>query len=686
MLSAMERLRGRKLVQWALAYLAGAWVLLEAFGFIADRFAWPPMLVRGAAIVLAIGFLVVLVLAWYHGEKGQQRASRTELMLLGTLLLAAAGLLRAFAPADRASSAAADPSATTATTRFLVLLPQDATLKGTEPALAISRDGSKLAFAAGKGDTTRLYVRELGRLELRPVPGTEGARAPFFSPDGEWLGFFADHAVKKVSLRGGAPQTLVDGAWTSRWEAILSGRWGAGDVLLLSYPLDRLGSSIWQVPATGGVPRLVGEHGWQENRYLPQLLPDGEHALVSSWNVDGSTKVFTLSLSTGEQRVLVEPAANGHYDGAGHLLYTLGKDLYAVDFDADRLEVTGTAVPVVENVLTGEYETAQFALSATGTLAYVPGGVDRIERTLVWVDKKGAVEPVQGSRIDAYTPRISPSGTRIAFQRRPAQDLWLLDLERGSPRPAAVIDPKTPVFWHTWTPDGNGLVFNADPYGTGWLNLYEARLGPTPSLRRLTNARAHQQPQGWSSDGKILVYTQGPDPATQVDIWTASLSRDRTLDPPRPFLRTPASEFHPALSPDGDWMAYVSDVAGRWEVYVAPYPGPGPSVQISSGGGSEPLWSPDGRTLYYRDLAARNIARRMMAVAVRAPIHEGEDFRADTASVLFDGPYYQCSEWGRSYDLSPDGRRFLMVYDQRPDLAATQINVVVNWFAELSSL
>jgi dipeptidyl aminopeptidase/acylaminoacyl peptidase len=186
------------------------------------------------------------------------------------------------------------------------------------------------------------------------------------------------------------------------------------------------------------------------------------------------------------------------------------------------------------------------------------------------------------------------------------------------------------------------------------------------------------------------VFTEYVDSRTKVDIMTVPVPRDWAVETdrtPRPFLQTASSEFHPALSPDGRWMAYVSDASGRWEVYVAPYPGPGPSEQISTGGGSEPLWSPDGRTLYYRSLGARNIAREMMAVAVRpADGRDGQALEIGPPRVLFDGPYFQCSEWGRSYDLAPDGSRFLMVHDQRPELAATQINVVVNWFAELAAL
>lgn len=687
MASPIQRLRERKLVQWALAYLAGGWVILEVFGFVADRFAWPGVLVRGATILLGMGFLLVLVLAWYHGEKGRQRVSGPELVWIALLLAAAGVLLRVFAPGGEAGDTtryAADDGAVA--TRFLVLLPDGETLKGTEPALAISREGGTLVYAAGHGDTTRLYLRALDSFEATPIPGTEGARAPFFSPDGEWVGFFADHAVKKVSLRGGAPQTVVEDAWTPRQEYILSGSWGADDLLLLSYPGAEPGSSIWQVSAMGGTPTRLTRHPWNENHFLPQLLPGGDHVLHSIWDErSGGSRIVATSLETGEQRTLLEPGSNAQYVDTGHLVYQLGGDLLAVPFDPEALEVTGAAVPVVEGVLAGEFATAQFAVSESGTLAYVPAAVERIERTLVWVDRLGAVEPVPESRTDTYSPRISREGDQVVFQRRPAADLWLLDLDRGTQGP--VMGEGTQSWWFEWTLEGDGLVFNSDMHGTEWFNLYLTRFGDTGPPERLTEADFHQMPQDWSRDGEVLFFTEGPDPVAGLDIWTLRLPRERTVETdltPEPLIRTDASEFHPTVSPDGEWLAYVSDVSGRWEVYATPYPGPGPAVQISMQGGSEPSWSPDGGTLYYRALGERHIARQMMAVSVRPDDSGSEpDLAVGRPTVLFDGPYFQCSEYGRSYDLTPDGERFLMINDQRPELAAKQINVVVNWFAEL---
>lgn len=687
---SVQRLRDRKVVQWALAYLAAAWLFLQAFGFVADRFGWPSTLVRGATILLGVGFLVALVLAWYHGEKGRQRLSGPELASLAALFALAGVLLRVYAREEvRVSDPAVPALVRSAPTRFFVPLPEGETLRASEPALAISRDGSQLVYAAGHGDTTRLYLRRLDRFGARPIAGTEGARAPFFSPDGEWVGFFADGAVKKISVRGGAPQTLVEAAWTARSEALLSGSWDEADRLLLSYPGADVGSSIWEVSAQGGAVRRLTEPHWHENHFRPERLPAREDILLSVWDsYGGDTRIVVLTPETGEERVVVEPGSNGRYVSSGHLVYRLGDDLMAVRFDPDHLEVDGPAVPVILGVLVGDLEALQYAVSESGTLAYVPAGVDRIARRLVWADTLGHIEPVAESPTNAYTPRLGPEGRRVIFQRRPEQELWLLDLGRGTPR--RLTEAGTSVFWHVWTPRGDGIVFNADLGESEWLNLYLARLGGADPPERLLDLPSHQQPQDWTPDGRELVYTQVGDPGTGVDIWALRVSAPdatRAVLAPRPVLRTRADEFHPAVSPDGRWLAYASDVSGRWEVYLASYPEPGPSLQVSTEGGSEPRWAPDGQTLYYRSRSERNIARQMIAVPLRARGWSRTGLPEIGASrVLFDGPFYQCSEWGRSYDVSPDGGRFLMVHDQRPEFTATEIDVVVDWFVELPRL
>lgn len=246
----IKKIHRRKLVQWALGYVATGWLFLEIFAFVADRFGWQETFTRGVTILLGVGFFLTLVLAWYHGEKGRQQASGSETALIGVLVMAGGFLLWTFAPASGPGTSVGpggeqEPAGAT---RFLMMLPDGETLKGTEPSLAISHDGTRVVYASGRGDSTRLHVRELNSFNATPIPGTEGARAPFFSPDGEWVGFFAGGSVKKASLAGGSPQTLVETAWTPRREAVLSGVWESEDVIFLSYPGDNmLGSSIWQL-------------------------------------------------------------------------------------------------------------------------------------------------------------------------------------------------------------------------------------------------------------------------------------------------------------------------------------------------------------------------------------------------------------------------------------------------------
>ena len=688
-LDRLEKLKKRKLVQWAIGYLAAGWLFLEIFAFVADRFGWPGALARGALIFFIVGFFVALILAWFHGEKGRQQVSGVEKAWISALLIVGVVLVWVFAPSPNPSVASGSLSGDHdhgGAFRFPMMLPKEETIKGMEGALAISPDGSRLAYTAGRGDDAQLYVRELNAFEATPIPGTEGARAPFFSPDGEWLGFFAEKAVKKVPLSGGSPQVLAEGVWSTSIEFVLSGSWNTDDVLYLTYPGAGLGSGIWRLSAQGGNPTPVTQGGWEESHFMPQLLPGGDHLLFSSWAHTGETRVMAVSPETGEQTIILESGSAARYLDTGHLAYQRNGDLYVVPFDAGSLEITGSHGPAIEKVLTGEYGTTQYAVSENGTLAYVPAGVESIERTMVWMDLLGHMETVAESPIDSYTPRLSPEGDRVIFQRRPEAKLWVMDLDRGAM--GKVVDETSIEFWHIWSDDGNSVVFNSNLDGGDWLNLWIKGVGESAEPKRLTNKAAHHHPHDWSPDGEVLVYSEGPMPETGLDIWTLRIPKDwdgDTTIEPEPFLVTGASEFHPSLSPNGRWMAYVSNSSGSWQVYVTPYPGPGARFQVSTDGGAEPMWSPDGQTLYYRSPGDRQLSRQMYAVSVEGGASgEPVDLDLGLPELLFDGPFFQCSEFGRSYDMSPDGDRFLMVKDQRPELTATQINVVVNWFSELA--
>lgn len=682
---SLRRFRDRKIFQWAFAYLAGSWVFLEVFGFIADRFAWSNSIVRSLTIVLGMGLFLVLVLAWYHGEKGRQWISGPELLWITFVLATAGVMLRMFAGTGHPARIATLLPPTTlhsAATRFILPLPPTETLKGPEAALALSPDGQTLAYVAGPGDSTQLFLRELDSFERRLVAGTAGARAPFFSPDGEWVGFFADGAVKKVALRGGAPHTIVEHAWDTRWDVILSGSWTPDDVLFLSYPAGGLASRIWRVSARGGMPSQVTSAPWPENHFLPQLLPDGKHVLFSIWSQNGTAAVAVASLATGEQRILMTEGSNAIYLASGQLLYVSDGDLFAAPFDLQTLTVTRPSIPIVTDVWTSEYATAHFGVSSNGTIAYVPARVRQIERTLVWVDSTGSIQSVPGTPSDAHSPRISSAGDWVLFQRRPSQILWLLDLNLGTLR--SVTDSTQKEWWHVWRPGSRQVVFNALTAGSEWAGLYLEKLEDAWVKEPLTRATSHQQPQDWTPDGKVLMYTEGPSDETGIDIWTLRMpdSDDEQIPEPQPYLVTPDNEFFPDISPDGNWIAYTSDMSGSWEVYVARYDTPSEALRVSRAGGSEPSWSPDGATLYYRSLPRRNIARRMFAVSVVFPSSDVTEARFGRPQLLFDGPFFQCSAWGRSYDIAPGGRRFLMVYDQRPATRPKQINVIVNWLAE----
>jgi serine/threonine-protein kinase len=551
------------------------------------------------------------------------------------------------------------------TTRVTVLLPEtDHLALGLTPALAMSPDGMRLVYAANRGGSTQLYLRSLDRFEATPIPGTEGAGSPFFSPDGQSLGFSAEGKLKKVSLGGGAPLTICS-VTASR-----GATWGPNDTII--YTPSNAISGLFQVSAAGGTPkpltvpdRTKGEYGHR----WPEILPGGKAVLFTVWtgvSLD-EARIAVLSLDTGKQRLLVEGGTYARYAPSGHLVYVRAGELLAVPFDLERLEVTGPPVSILQGVsmrpLTGA---AEFAFSANGSFAYVPGGPRGGERALLWVDRKGAAQPLPAPPRGYTTPRLSPDGQRVALGIEDLNaGLWLYDLPRGTL--SRLI--KSAVFpYPVWTPDGQRLTLRVNPDS----NLYWMPTDGSGAAERLTTSENAQYPGSWSPDGQVLAFTE-LDPTTGFDIWLLSLEGDRK---PKPFLRTASNEFGPVFSPDGRWLAYVSDESGRPEIYVQPFSGPGAKWQISTEGGTEPTWARNGRELFYR-----NGDKLMMAAVETKPV-----FSAAKPILLFEGHYEIGLSGVEDYDVAPDGQRFLMIKTVAQEAPPTHVNVVLNWSDELRRL
>jgi serine/threonine protein kinase/Tol biopolymer transport system component len=538
--------------------------------------------------------------------------------------------------------------------RLTITLPVGDRLAGLDlPVVALSPDGSRLVYVATRAlGVQQLYLRAMDNLDARPIPGTDGATTPFFSPDGLWVGFFAGGKLKKVSLSGGAALTLGDAVNPrgASWSALGTIAFGPTNA-----------SGLLVVPGDGGASHLL-KHGESRDRSQrwPEFLPDGGALLFAV-----GPQVVAHALNTGEQRTLIPEGSAPQYAHSGHLVYAQGGTLMAVPFDPKRLTVTGAGIPVVEGVVQSPSTgSAQYSLSNTGSLAYVRGGVQTAPLRLVWVTRQGVEQPVAAPP-RAYTrPQLAPDGRRIAVGLD--SQVWLYNLVTNQ-LARLTFTGESNVF-PLWTPDGKRIVFDSNKEGAA--NLFWQLADGSGGRERLATSPYTQAAQSWSADGQQLAYTEVND-VSGFDIWVLHL-RNRKAEP---FLSTPSTEAAPKFSPDGRWLAYQSNESGHDEVYVQPYPANGGKWQVSTNGGTEPTWNPNGRELFYR------VGDRMMAVDVTTE----PSFLAGTHQVLFEGHYAPSRYPFTNYDVSADGQRFLMLKPSDEEAVVTEIIVVQNWFEELKA-
>jgi len=542
-------------------------------------------------------------------------------------------------------------------TRTLITLPPGDQLAALDNlAIAISPDGTQLAYVGIRGGTRQIFLRALNSLEAKPLAGTEGAGTPFFSPDGQWIGFFAAGSMKKIPVSGGAASTL--GSFMNS----IGASWSSGGTIAFT---PNGGSPIQQVSDAGGALEPLTRLDKGETGHIsPELLPGSKAVLFST--TGANPQVAVQSLSSGERRNLVPGGSSPRYASSGHLIYAQGGNLMAAPFDPQRLQLTGTAVPIVEGVLQ-LIRATQYSISDTGALVYVPGGVQAAAEHLVWVRRNGSEQTLAATQHIYTYPRLSPDGRRLAvtIAEEDAQ-IWLYDLARDTLTRLTFGGNINQV--PTWTPDGTRIAFNSTTKETPQQNLFWQLADGSGGLERLTTSKYNHGARSFSPDGQLLAYSE-INPTTGFDIWMLRLS-DRTAEP---FLRTTFNEAAPAFSPDGHWLAYISDESGRYEVYVQPYPGPGGKNQISTEGGTEPVWNRNGRELFYRS------GEKMMAVDITTQ----PSFSAGRPKMLFQGPYLPTFTTVPFYDVSPDGGRFLMISPGEPTTPHTQIVVVQNWFEEL---
>jgi Tol biopolymer transport system component len=552
------------------------------------------------------------------------------------------------------------PAAPKVVTRFVMSLPEGQRLQDNFSALAISPDGTRLVYSAGPGNlTSRLYVRAMDGLEAQPIPGTDGGQNPFFSPDGQRIGFITNAGkLATVPLSGGAPVNLAE----VRFPGFYGASWGSQGMIAF---VPQGAGPVLQISDTGGEPKPLTRLEKRESAHgYPELLAGGEGVLFTALLSGAATNIVAQSLTTAEHHVLTQTGEQPRYAPSGHLLYVQGGTLMAARFDPQRLAITGAAVPVVQGILsTGGV--AEYSFSSTGTLVYVPGSFQGAQSRLVWVDRKGAEQPVAAPAHNYVLPRVSPDGKRVAVNIEEADSqIWLYDLDRETLtrltfEGSTNIDP-------VWTPDGKRIALKGSDNRLFW----QPADGST-GAEALTKSElaGNNVPGSWSPDGQVLSFME-VNPETGYDIYILPLKDGK----PRPFLRTPSLETAPRFSPDGHFIAYASDESGRLEIYVRPYPGPGGKWQISTQGGGEPVWNPKGSELFYRS------GNKMMAVDFTTR----PTFSAGKPKVLFEGSYVPTPRSFPDYDVSPDGQRFLMLKaGGSEDTRSTQINVVLNWFEEL---
>ena len=531
---------------------------------------------------------------------------------------------------------------------------------------ALSPDGTRLVFAGNPDGRNKLYLRSLDQFEATAIPGTEEGSQPFFSPDGGSIGFFAGGKLKKVSLAGGAPVSLADAPNPT------GGSWGEDDTIIFGPDLR----GLMKTSAAGAQPQRVTERQAASGLHgAPLLLPGGKAVVFT--NSESSLvrpAVDVVSLETGKlSRLFEDGCCPAFAQTTGHLIYAHSTSgaMFAAPFDPERPTVVGESARVMDGVMAGGLNGGQFATSLSGSLVYLTNTAVN-ERSFVWVDRAGRATALDFDKRTYGLPSLSPDGRRVAtgvYDGLNPKEIWVGDLDRGTMN-RLVTDGSlnaAPI----WTPDGSRVAFASRREATVQ-NIYWTLADGSGVTERLTTGEFNEVPTDWSPDGKTLAFYE-TNPTSGYDLRTLALDRERTV---KPLVATPFNEMGARFSLDGRYLAFLSDRTGRQEVYVQPFPGPGEPRQVSTDGGTEPVWARNGRELFFKQ------GEKMMVVDVTlAPT-----FTASRPRLLFEGRYevsFLVSGM-RFYDVSPDGR-FLMVKSDTPT-TPRQLHLVVNWFEELKRL
>jgi Tol biopolymer transport system component/DNA-binding winged helix-turn-helix (wHTH) protein len=555
---------------------------------------------------------------------------------------------------------------------------------GSGSLLALSPDGTRLAVAVrGADGKVRLATRRLDQSQLTPLPGTEGAASSFFSPDGQWIAFFADGKLKKIAVHGGAPVTLAEARTDAQGGPSFrfpTGSWGDdGNIIAML----NAGAGLTRVPSAGGsAGALIGlTKGKGEVDTWPQVLPGNQAVLFTAAVGDSDNgNIDVFSFQTGGRKTVLKGGFLGRYLPGGHLVYIHQNTLFAVPFDLSRLATAGVPQPVLEDI-GSRLGGWNFDFSQTGSFVYL-SQQGETQLSIFWLDSGGKALPLGVAPGSSYAgPRFSPDGKRLAFSMTTQghQDIWVQDLDRGTATRLTALPGMNdnPV----WTADGWNLIFRSlDQPNPG---IYGVPADGSGLAQRLLDLRTGEFPSSVSADGKRLAIW---DLRAGGTIWTAPVEsgrRNLSLGKTEPFLQTPfnpaaPSRSAPAFSPDGRWLAYCSAESGQHEVYVVPFPGPGGKWRISTGGGKFPMWSRKGMDLFYQDLDSNKIM-------VTSYKDSGDSFVAAKPRA-WSGKHPLDLGQLQSYDVAPDGKRFAAVLyadgiaEPKP---VTHLTFLLNFFDEL---
>jgi serine/threonine-protein kinase len=574
--------------------------------------------------------------------------------------------------------------------RFRIPLDEDGnvpTLRNGIGILALSPDGQTLVYAGNR----QLHRRSLAELEAHSIPGTElDVAMPFFSPGGDWIAFVSvrDGSLRKIAISGGSPITICNVGGL-----VLGASW-FGDSIVFA----QSGKGILRVAAAGGVPEVIVAIAENEVADTPQLIDGGRAVLFTLAGGAGTDRwdkaqIVVQSIGSTERQVVVRGGSDARLLPSGHLLYMQGGTILAAPFDTSKRTVTGGPVPMVEGVMRATNSAlsgavTHFATSTTGTLVYLPGVASEfaVPKTLAFADREGKVSPL-GLPLQPYVyPRISPDGTQLVVVTDDGREasLWVADLKGGGPLRRLTFRGRN--HFPIWSRDGRFIIYQSDQDGDGAIFRVRADGGGAPERLTTPEQGARHEPESLNPAGDILSFNMVRGPNQGVWIWPFTGDRK-----PASFVDSPETEKHSVFSPNGKWIAYMkaaligasgAATAGGTAVFVEPFPATGAKYEVGSGGARTPLWSPDGRELYYHDQPSN----RFNVVDVRT---EPSFSTGRPTTLPIQGTIHPVAQ--RNYDVTPDGKQLIVVLPASPSGSASaraeapQITVVLNWFEELKA-